>query len=306
MFAFSSLHANVRRSPCELCVCIALVWCGLTVFEPTLVLADEDPAVEAAHKELVHMRDAPAREVSSRLYWSEQFPRPFAAVVLDMGTSIRGRAQLGLGQPHWIWGGFELEAASTSDMGLLAARARVALVVADIGLAYRRTWGYRRTWLEREPGYTESDLRGRPRTSYQSLDLDVWGLIPAGSGFVQWEVEAVRLYGAERGYDVYEEWLRAPVRPPWVTDTRLAYAYTFLRDRAAVGVMAEWLWLGGRGQLYRVGPLLMYTFTPHWEATVLLTTPVHSPDDLNFFSGLYGTIRVRWKFATDERRTILR
>jgi hypothetical protein len=247
-----------------------------------------------------------AAHLTSREYWSSGRVRLFAAGVVDVGASARGRLLLGYGKPHWTWGGFEFEAASTSDAAITAVRARIALVVADVGLAYRRTFAYRRTWIDREQGYTDGDLEGSPKARYHSLDLDVWGLIPAGSGFVQWEVEAVRLYGIPRNTDIYEEWLRAPVRPAWTTDTRLAYAYTFYHGRAAVGAMAEWLWLGGRGSLYRIGPLLSYAFTPHWEATLLLTTPVSSPDELNFFTGLYGTVRVRWKFASGERASIFR
>jgi hypothetical protein len=243
---------------------------------------------------------------SSRAYWSQARVRPFAAVALDVGASARGRIMLGYGKPHWTWGGFELEAGSTSDTAITAVRARLALVIADVGLAYRRTWAYRRRWLAREPGYSEGDLLGTPKARYGSLDLDVWGLIPAGRGFVQWEHEAVRLHGIPRGFDVYEEWLRAPVRAPWSSASRLAYAHTFLHGQAVIGAMAEGLWLGGRGALVRLGPLLSYTLTPHWEATVLLTTPVHSPDDLTFFTGLYGTVRVRWKFATGETDSIFR
>jgi hypothetical protein len=245
-------------------------------------------------------------EMTSREYWSKQRLRPFVAGVLDVGTSARGRLMLGYGRPHWTWGGIELEGGSTSDTAISAVRARIALVIADVGVAYRGTWAYRRTWLERASGYRESDIKGGPKTRYRSLDIDVWGLIPAGSGFVQWELEAVRLYGIPRGRDIYEEWLRAPVRPPWTTASRLAYAYTFWDGRAAIGAMAEWLWLGGHGALYRLGPLLSYAFTPHWEATVLLTTPVHSPDDLAFFTGLYGTVRVRWKFASGEPASMFR
>jgi hypothetical protein len=247
-----------------------------------------------------------AATMTPREYWSGGRLRPFAAVVLDAGASVRGRLMLGYGKPHWTWAGLELEAASTSDTAITAVRARIALVVADIGLAYRRTQAYRRTWIEREPRYTDADLKGRPRADYRSLDLDVWGLIPAGSGFVQWELEAVRLYDIPRHRDVYEEWLRVPIRPPWATAARLAYGYTFWDGRAAVGALSEALWLGGRGALYRVGPLVSYVFTPHWEATVLLTTPVSSPDELDFFTGLYGTVRVRWKFASGERGSIFR
>jgi hypothetical protein len=52
--------------------------------------------------------------------------------------------------------------------------------------------------------------------------------------------------------------------------------------------------------------VLSYAFTPHWETTLALTTPVSSPDQLSFFTGLYGVVRVRWKFASGERTSIFR
>lgn len=239
-------------------------------------------------------------QMSSRQYWSSGKLRLFAAAVVDVGTSVRPRLLLGYGRPHWTWGGIELEAATTTSAGIAAVRARIALVAADLSVGLRRTWSYRRTWLTPASSYTDTDLEGSPKARYRSLDLVAWGLVPVGPGFAQWEVEAVRLYGIPRGVDVYEEWLRAAVRAPWTSATRLAYAYTFFHERAAVGAMVEWLWLG-RGSLYRAGPLVSYTFTPHWQASILLTTPVQGPDDLSFFTGLYGTARVRWQFATGER-----
>ncbi|MET0342781.1 MAG: hypothetical protein ABW252_17370 [Polyangiales bacterium] len=253
--------------------------------------------------------DDPARAaLKPRDYWSSEPIRPFLGAVIDAGSSVRARMLAGYGRPHWTWAGLELEAATTTDVALAAVRARVALVVADVGLAYRVSRSYRHTWVAREQGYSDGDLEGRPRARYRSLDLDVWGVVPIPHSLLQWEVEAVRLYGVPRGVDVYEEWLRAPVRPPWSLATRLAYAYTFLNERASAGLMLEWLWLGQRagGGLTRIGPLLGYAFTPHWEVNVLLTTPVHSPDDLTLFTGLYGTARVRWRFATGERTKVFR
>ena len=284
---------------------VLAVWAlGLGWAQPVRAEESQQQRAPAAESAPAEGRETAGERI--RAYWSEARARPFVAGVLDAGASVRGRVMLGWGKPHWTWGGIELEGSSTTDTGLAAVRARLALVVADVGLAYRRTYPYRRKFVAESDHHTDEALRGHPRARYRSLDLDVWGLIPAGSGFVQWEVEAVRLYGVPKGADVYEEWLRAPVRPPWVTDARLAYAYQFLDGRATAGLMGEWLWLGARGMLYRVGPLLGYTFTPHWEVNVLLTTPVSSPDDLRFFSGLYGTVRVRWRFATGERTSIFR
>jgi hypothetical protein len=306
--------ASDKRSRCEpvrsracaaLLLGIGFVLAGRARADEPLMLREEAPSRGPEHAQ---PRGEEARSAGQRArdYWSEAPARPFVAGVLDAGSSIRGRALLGWGKPHWTWGGLELEGASTSDTALTAVRARLALVIADVGVAYRKTWAYRRTFVPHDDHLTNEELKGSPKAHYRSLDIDVWGVIPAGRGFVQWEVETVRLYGVPKGADLYEEWLRAPVRAPVATDARLAYAHSFYDDRATVGLMAEWLWLGGRGMSYRVGPLLGFTFTPHWELNVLLTTPVSSPDELGFFPGLYGTIRMRWRFATGERRSIFR
>jgi hypothetical protein len=234
-------------------------------------------------------------------YWARARVRPFVAGTVDAGAMLRGKLMLGYGKPHWTWGGLEAEAMSSTEMGLTAVRARVALMVADVAVAYRRTWAYRRQPLMRQAHYDNDDLRGRPRARYHSLDIWSWGLIPVGDGFIDWEVEASRLYGVPRGMDVFEEWLRTPVRPPWAVASRLGYAHQFLSKRLAVGAMAEWVWPGPRGSLVRVGPLANYAFGPHWDAAVLLMAYVHGPDDLRFFTGLWGTVRLRFKFASGER-----
>jgi hypothetical protein len=208
---------------------------------------------------------------------------------------------LGYGKPHWTWAGFEGEGVTTPEAGFTTVRARIALLIADVAVAYRRTWAYRRSFLDRERSYSEADLRGGPKAAYHSLDMWAWGLLPVGQGFFDWEFEALRLYGLKRGVDVYEEWLRTPIRPPWATVCRLGYAHLFLDKRLAVGAMGEWVWPGPTGSVFRAGPLVSWAFGPHWDFSMLLTAIVHGPDHISFFSGMWGTLRVRFKFATGEK-----
>lgn len=244
---------------------------------------------------------APQTASSPSTYWADGPLRPFVAGLVDLGLSVRGKLMVGYGKPHWTWVGLELEGLSTTEMGFADVRARMALVLVDLAVSYRKTYAYRRSYLDREAHYTDGDLKGGPKARYDSLDLWAWGLIPAGRGYVDWEFEALRVYDVPPGREVYEEWLRTPMRLPWATACRLAYAHTFMEGKLALGLMGEWLWPGARGSLYRMGPLGSFTFSPHWDVTALLTVAVHAPDDLGFYNEIWGTLRARYRFASGER-----
>jgi hypothetical protein len=248
----------------------------------------------------------PEPEALPSAHWSEARARPFVAGLFDAGGLLRAKLMIGYGKPHWLWAGLESEALTTSELGLTAVRARLALLVADLAIAYRRTWSYRRSWLAREPSYSDGDLTGGPKASYHSLDMWLWGIVPVGNGYLDWEVESVRVYGVPAGFDLYEEWLRVPARPPWLVATRLAYAHTFKSGRIALGAMGEWIWPGDRATWLRVGPLASYVFSSHWDVSGLLTFEVRSPDQLSFYNGVWGTFRFRYRFATGERERALR
>lgn len=254
--------------------------------------------------------DAPSSPPSDPLagsspsrHWADGPTRLFLAGTADLGVSARAKMIIGYGKPHWAWVGVEYEAVTTTEVGANIVRARIALLIADLAVGYRRTWSYRRGFMTREDSYTDDDLTVGPNARYHSLDAWLWGIIPIGRGFVDWELEAVRTYGVPAQSDVYEEWLRAPVRPGLAAATRLAYAHTFIDGKLAIGAMGEYVWLGGRGNLFRVGPMVLYGFTPHWEINTLLTMVVDSPDELGFYNGLWGTLRVRYRFATGDRRS---
>lgn len=258
--------------------------------------------LQTAHLAAQSADDLAEPDALPSAHWSEAKARPFLAGIVDVGGLVRGKLMVGYGKPHWMWAGVEAEAVSTSELGLSSVRARIALLIADLAVAYRRTWAYRRGWLTREDSYSDADLLGEPKAAYHSLDTWLWGIIPVGDGYFDWELEAIRVYGVPRGLDVYEEWLRVPARPPWLVATRLGYAHTFLRGRLALGALGEWIKPGERGSWYRAGPLASYAFSSHWDLSGLLTLEVQSPDQLGWFNGVWGTLRARYRFATGEKR----
>lgn len=238
-------------------------------------------------------------------HWGSSKARPFLAGLADAGGLLRTKWMVGYGKPHWMWAGVEGEGVTTSEMGLSTVRARLAFLIVDAAVAYRKTWSYRRSWVDREASYRDDDLRGGDKAAYHSLDLWLWGLIPVGSGYFDWEVESVHLLGVPRGKDLYEEWLRVVVRPSWAVAGRFGYVQTFKKGRLGFGVLGEWIWPGPRASTYRVGPLVNYAFNPRWDIALLMTTVVKSPDELSFYNGLWGTLRARYRFAFGDKRSPL-
>jgi hypothetical protein len=273
---------------------------GLLTLAPSRAFAsdasDASDASSAAAPPLAAPPAVPPPSYSD--HWSQSLTRPFVAGIADVGAIARAKAMFGYGKPHWTWTGLELEGVTTTEFGATAVRARLALVLLDVAVAWRHTWAYDRAFVPRRARYVSADLTRGPAATYDSLDLWAWGLAPLPGGYADWEFEATRVYGAPAGRDLYEEYFRAVIPPGWATTARLGYAVTFAEDRGSAGAIGEWVWLGGRGSVFRVGPLATWAFSPYFDVALELTTVVSSPDALDFYDGLWGTARLRYRFAT--------
>jgi hypothetical protein len=215
-----------------------------------------------------------------------------------MGALADARLMVGYGRPHWTWGGVELGVLSTTQAGLGLIRARLALVVLDLAVTWRRTWSYARTTPLRRGSYTDAELEDGPGARYDSVDVWAWGLAPVPLGLIDWELEAVHTYGIGGERDVYEEYLRAVAHPGWLATARLGYQLWFAQQRGLAGPLVELTWLPERGLLQRVGGDVSWAFSPAWDLILRLTVPTTSPDELGFFNGLGGTLRARYRWAS--------
>ncbi|HVU02040.1 MAG TPA: hypothetical protein VHE30_09820 [Polyangiaceae bacterium] len=259
--------------------------------------ASAEPVAEPGAEPPASTRAEPPEETPTE-HWSKAPSRPFVGGILEAGAVVRGRALAGYGKPHYTWGGAVLDGTTTTEFGSVAAGARLALVLLDVTVSYRKTWSYVRGFPAPRGTYESEDLRVHPRASYGALDVSTWGLFPAPAGYGEWEFEAHRLYGVPAGRDVYEEWVRGVMGPGWNFATRLGYAVSFAGDRGSAGVVGEWVTLGGRGSVFRVGPLASWAFSGEWDLGLVLTATVSSPDSLSFYDGTYGTLRLRYRFST--------
>jgi hypothetical protein len=106
--------------------------------------------------------------------------------------------------------------------------------------------------------------------------------------------------GVPADRDLFEEYQRVVVRGDSIAVVRAAFCPWLIPDRLAMGVLGEWLSAEGRGQTWRVGPLLEWTLTDHLSASAVYTIPVSSPDDLGAWVGAWGTLRLGYRWASGE------
>lgn len=231
--------------------------------------------------------------------WSQGKSRLFAAFGASAGSLARTDLTVGYGKPHWTWVGVEADGQTTADMAMTRVRARLALVVADLAVGWGRVWSYKHTTLPEQASYASLTYADRPEAHYRTLQLWLMGLLPAPHGYLDWQLEALRIYGGSVERAVYDEQLRAVVFAPWALAGRLGYAFQFADKKGAIGVLAEGLWPGERDDyLARIGPMFSWMISPRLDVGGVVTMTVHSPDRLNVYEHLWGSLRVRYRTAT--------
>lgn len=248
----------------------------------------------------VTVTQAPAPYFSNG--WSEGRARLFFAGSAALGSAARTELSIGYGKPHWTWVGVESTGVSTGEYALTQVRARLALVIADIAIGWGRVWSYRHTTLPRFSRTRDLTVAERDVSRYRTLQVWLSGVLPGPHGFIDWQLEGVRVYGVADGDAVYDEQLRAVLFPTWAFAGRLGYAYQFSHKRGAVGALGEAVWPGDRGDyVARVGPVFSWAFSPRLDLALIATAVVHSPDRLGFYQGMGGTARARYRFASGAR-----
>jgi hypothetical protein len=244
------------------------------------------------------VRPSGATPESPEPTWADETARPFVAGAAALGAIARAQGMAGYGKPHFTWTGADVDAVSTTEFASIAPDLRLALVLVDLRIGYRWTWSFVRAFPAERASDDSSELGGSSKARYRAAEVELSGVLPAPGGFAQWDFETHRPFGVPAGHDVYEEWLRAVTRTGWATASRFGYALTFAHDRGAVGALGEFVTLGGRGSVWRVGPIAMWEFSRAWDAGLVLTLVVSSPDTLTAFDGAWGTVRLRYRFST--------
>jgi hypothetical protein len=231
-------------------------------------------------------------------YWSQGKARPFLALDAEAGAHVRAIASLGYGKPHWFWAGAEAYAFETLDFGALYAGLRASLLVADLQLGVRRIYSRKHGAIASAPSQALASFEAAPNADYTTLTADLSGGVPAPGGYAIYEFEALHVTDLADGQELLEEWDHVVTRGSLLAG-RLGYLYQW--KQLKIGPMGDLTATFGRGNTVRIGGVASFTLTDHLDIAGLLLIPVQSPDDLGF-KGTFGSIRLRWQWATGESR----
>jgi len=255
-----------------------------------------------------HAAAAPA---SSNLpYWAYGNTRLFLSGRAVGGLGFARLAlNAGYGKPHWFWAGPEVILAVTPDYLSGQGGLHLSAFVADLTISFRRTSPFQHNWLNVADSIQYSELsRGTGRRATPTLlDASLWGFIPYGQLLLTWELTYVKPFAQSNANLLYEEIQHVVITKDGVLTTKLGPMLApFESKRFYLGALAEHLSMFGRTNplAFRVGPSVWARLTDHAEFALYLTLPVKSPDSLGLWGGMYGSVAVVYRFATQEQQRI--
>lgn len=249
--------------------------------------------------------DSPKSETPAP-YWSGGSARPFISGRAIPGFGY-GRFALttGYGRPHWLWAGAEGLATLTPMYTAVQAGLHASLVVVDLMLTIRRTYAFDHTLIPMADSLGSADLNqpGQPAAKSTVIDASLWGLVPYGRWLLTWDLTYVRPLGQASSMLLYEEIQRAVIASEGVVTLKLGPMVNLSASgQVYAGVLAEHLSLLGRNDslVFRLGPNVWIELSRHWNLFGYCTWPVHGPDHLGAWSGMYGAGGFLYRFATGE------
>lgn len=264
-----------------------------------VVLADAGRAL-AANGAPIQPPEVPERPD----HWSEGRTRAFVSSQLG-GGAVYAKPQiaLGYGKPFWSWVGVEAYALTTNSFAAGYAGVRGSLPFASVALGVRESYSYLRSFLPVRDRYGVDDLaRVGPRAHYFNLEAEAFIAVPVPGGYAAFNPLIYAVTDAPRGRYLYEESVRAIIRPPCVWAARTAYLLSLGRDeQVKLGPLFEVVGLPGRGAtILRAGPIWSASFTDHFEFIGTFSMVLSSPDSLGIWHGPFGLVGVRYLLATGE------
>jgi hypothetical protein len=237
-------------------------------------------------------------------YWSRGTVRPFVSSRLDAGlVYAKPQVALGYGKPYWSWVGLEAYALSTHSLGAGYVGVRGALPFANASFGVRDSYSYTHSFLVARDRYDADDLaRDGPRARYLTLETEAFAAMPVPGGYAFVAPMLYVVTDAPTGKYLYEESLRAVMKPPYLWATRFAYLFALgVEESVKVGPMFEYLGLPGRGEsIQRAGPAVNVKFTEHCELVGIFSVVLSSPDSLGLRDGPFGLVGIRYYVASGE------
>jgi hypothetical protein len=239
-------------------------------------------------------------------YWELGRTRPFIATTVDFGVPyLKPRFMAGYGRPFWSWIGVE----AYPVIGLSGTGQYVGAAASIPGLTLRGGsryfYPFTRTLLTPKESYTRSDisLLGGPRADYLAYEGELIGTAPLFSGSVFGVLTGYRLSLVAPGYYIFEDSLRAVMKPPYVWRARAGYLLALGRDGAIrLGGAAELIGLPGRNEfVVRGGVIASVAVSAQLEAQASLIPVLVSPDSIGLAGGDFGQLGVRYSWASSSK-----
>lgn len=238
-------------------------------------------------------------------YWQQGRVRPFIATVFDLGGFFaRTELHAGYGRPHNEWIGGFVNSRLTLGGVAMAAGIDGQIPNLDARITARSFRSTDQHFLRRKDLYYESDptIETEPTASYQTLEANLAVTVRALGGTVGLELRGLALFGIPEGYDVFEDTLRAVVRPPFAWQTKFTYlAWPGWQENLAVGFSAELIGAPNRDNLvFRTGPIVTVSLTDHLQAIGAAAFAIIYHDDLGLSGSDLGQIALRYRWASGE------
>lgn len=249
---------------------------------------------------------APAAQRPENGYWSVGTPRWFVSTRSEAGlVYAKPYFSAGYGLPHWIWGGVDVNAITTLEMGQVTGGLRAATPVLDLSLQLRDTWSYAKPFLEPADDFSRQDVLDAPgeNARYSAFEGELTAIAPLPHFALVGSLIMVRLFEVPKGRYVYEENYRLVVKDSSFFVLRLTPVVRLLREKALnVGVITEYAFSTGRdGAVFRMGPVAALQLTDHLQILAGFSLAVASPDQLGLTLGAYGIAGFRYNWATGEK-----
>jgi hypothetical protein len=248
---------------------------------------------------------APKRPSERLSYWADSEPRVFVSSRIDAGFGY-GKAQVavGYGQPYWMWIGVEAFPITTYEFAAFYAGLRAYLPFADLALGARDNYSYKFGFLEERAQHDSAEVKGsNGNARYLAWEACLSGGAPVPLGYALFEGTVDIVPNAPSNVHLYEESIRAIMKPPKIVMTRLGYLLAFGRnDFIKIGALGEAIFLPGRdATVLRLGPAGSINLTNHLEALGVVTFALKSPDTLDTVLGGWAILGLRYKWATGDK-----
>lgn len=234
--------------------------------------------------------------------WQSKQHTPFASVATDFGFIYgRPRVTLGYGAPFWNFVGVDAYWMSTNSFSAPYVGWRASLPFLDAMFGVRRNLPYNRRILEVRDHHDQQELSledGGERSAYTAVDFELNAVAPVLHGGLFLTVHPVYV-DLPSDLHVYEEVLRAVIKPPFAVGIRGGYVYGVGADQALqLGALGEYVVLPGRPKgVTRLGPLAHATFSKHLEGFAAFSFVVDSPDTLGVVHGTYAFFGLLHRWA---------